>query len=147
MRDSHTTTDLAVVPCDGGADLAGAQSLSTADAQAVHAARARATWKAYRADWAHFEAWCEAAGRGALPAIPATLTAYLHGLVADGYHASTITRRLSTIAVRHRGAGWPTPTTDELVKSVWRACAASSGSRAAPPPDRQHRRPPTSSPA
>ncbi len=33
-----------------------------------------------------------------------TLTAYLHALVADGYRTSTIQRRLSSIAVRHKGA-------------------------------------------
>jgi site-specific recombinase XerD len=129
MRDSHTTTTLTVAPFHDGADLAGAQPRCAADAQAIHDGRAPATWKAYRADWAHWERWCEVNGRGALPSTPATLTAYLHALVADGYHASTIQRRLSTIAVRHRGAGWGSPTQDELVKSVWRGLRRQLGER------------------
>jgi site-specific recombinase XerD len=112
-----TNTD--ALPAVSHPQLTSAEPLTEADAQAIRGAKARATWKAYAADWSHFETWCEAEGRGALPATPGTITAYLHYVVAKGYKTSTITRRLSTIAVRHKGAGWPTPTADEAVKLVW----------------------------
>jgi site-specific recombinase XerD len=111
------TTD--TLPAISHTHPAPAEPLTDADAHAIHEAKARATWKAYASDWQHFEAWCEREGRGALPATPSAVTAYLHALVADRYRTSTITRRLSTIAVRHKGAGWPTPTADEAVRLVW----------------------------
>jgi site-specific recombinase XerD len=95
------------------------EPLTEADAQAIREAKAPNTWRAYASDWAHFAAWCEANGREALPATPGAITGYLHTLVADGYKRSTIERRLSTIAVRHKGAGFPSPTADEAVRLVW----------------------------
>ena len=46
----------------------------------VGAAKAPATLRAYRSDWAHFQAWCGAHGADALPASPETVALYLTDL-------------------------------------------------------------------
>jgi site-specific recombinase XerD len=68
-------------------------------------ARAEATRKAYRADWQHFEGWCHEQGLAALPASPATVGLYV-AAHADRLSVATLTRRLSSIAVAHRLAGF-----------------------------------------
>ncbi|GAB0117879.1 tyrosine-type recombinase/integrase [Acidisoma sp. 7E03] len=65
------------------------------------AALAGATQRAYRADWAHFAAWCSAHGHTPIPAAMRTLTAYLADLAPD-HTASTIRRRLAAIGTMHR---------------------------------------------
>jgi len=49
----------------------------------VDAAKAKATVRAYRSDWAEFSAWADHRGLVALPATPETLSLYLVEL-ADG---------------------------------------------------------------
>ncbi len=49
----------------------------------VRAAKAPATLRAYRSDWAHFEAWCQTHQLLALPAEPTTVAAlYITDLAA-----------------------------------------------------------------
>lgn len=64
-------------------------------------ASAPATARAYRADWAHFAAWCAETGRQAAPATPDTLAAYLASM-ATTHAPSTMRRRLAAIARVHR---------------------------------------------
>lgn len=60
-----------------------------------------ATLRAYRADWTHYAAWCEASDLAPAPAAPETVRAYLASLAAT--HApSTIRRRLAAIRTMHR---------------------------------------------
>lgn len=68
---------------------------------------APATLRAYRADWRHYAAWCEAAGLVPLPAAPATVGAYLASL-AETHAPTTLRRRLAAIGQMHRynGLGW-----------------------------------------
>jgi site-specific recombinase XerD len=76
----------------------------------VRAAKAPATLRAYRSDWAHFEAWCQSHQLSALPAEPATVALYITDLA--GCRASgTITRRLTSITKAHQSAGFATPAT------------------------------------
>jgi len=78
----------------GEAALAAAQALAKK-------ATAPATLRAYKADWAHFAAWCEAHGFVPVPAAPATVGAYLASL-ALSHAPTTIRRRLSALGKMHR---------------------------------------------
>jgi integrase len=64
-------------------------------------AHAPATLRAYKADWAHYAAWCAAAGFVPVPAEPVTVGAYLASL-ATTHAPATIRRRLAAIAKMHR---------------------------------------------
>jgi len=79
---------------------AGLAALAAAQAFA-RAATAAATLRAYKADWTHFAAWCEAHGFVAVPAAAETVGAYLVSL-ADSHAPSTIRRRLAAIGKLHR---------------------------------------------
>jgi hypothetical protein len=76
--------------------------------EALAAARAYArdalapeTKRAYATDWAHFTAWCQAAGCTPLPAEPAAVAAYLAAM-APLYSRSALERRLAAIGQQHR---------------------------------------------
>jgi integrase len=86
---------VALAPTPAGlAALAAAQALAKK-------ATAPATLRAYRADWAHFAAWCETHGFVPVPAAPATVGAYLASL-ALSHAPTTIRRRLSALGKMHR---------------------------------------------
>lgn len=85
----------------------------------IDASRSPATLRAYRSDWAHFEAWCDGHHVVALPAEPAVVAMYLTGLADSGdFKASTMSRRLVSIAQAHKAAGHKSPTSDETVRLV-----------------------------
>ncbi|MBV1800321.1 site-specific integrase [Siccirubricoccus sp. G192] len=86
----------------------GAPGLSVVATAALAAAKTYArdalapeTKRAYAADWAHFTAWCHAAGCPPLPAEPAAVAAYLASL-AGLYSRSALERRLAAIGHAHR---------------------------------------------
>ncbi len=79
---------------------AGQAALDAARALGRKAA-APATLRAYKADWTHYAAWCQAAGFAAVPAAPATVGAYLASL-KDSHAPTTVRRRLSAIGKMHR---------------------------------------------
>ena len=79
---------------------AGKIALAAAQALARNAA-APATLRAYRADWAHYAAWCAAKGFMSVPADPAIVGAYLASL-AESHAPSTIRRRLAALGKMHR---------------------------------------------
>jgi integrase len=85
---------------------AGQAVLAEAQALAKQAA-APATLRAYKADWAHFAAWCDAHGFVPVPADPKTVGAYL-GSLKDSHAPSTIRRRLAALGKMHRfnGLAW-----------------------------------------
>jgi len=83
-----------------------------ANGQAAH------TRQAYRSDWQDFVAWCQIHGQAALPATGDTVAGYLADR-ADTLKASTLQRRLSSIAAAHRAAGLDTPTTAPAVRLTW----------------------------
>lgn len=82
-------------------------------------AKAANTIKAYRSDWNHFVAWCQDQGLDSLPATPQTVALYLTALAEAGRKASTLQRRLSSISQAHQAAGYPSPTHDIQVRTVW----------------------------
>ena len=72
------------------------------------------TLRGYRAEFARFEAWCDAAGQTALPASPETVAAFVtHN--APAYMPSTLKRQLAGIRKLHRLLRLPNPVTDEEV--------------------------------
>src|SRR5215211_5609501 len=77
------------------------------------------TRRAYAANWRHFATWCAEHELAPLPAEASTLVLYLTAQ-AETLKASTLQRRLVSIAQAHRAAGYPTPTADAGVASVWR---------------------------
>jgi site-specific recombinase XerD len=100
----------------------------------ARASRASATRRAYRSDWAHFEAWCRTNGLAALPAPPQTVGAYL-AAHADALAPTTLSRRLSSIAVAHRLAGFQLDTRHPAVRDVMAGIRRERGTaprRAAP---------------
>jgi integrase len=79
------------------------------EAQAyIHAAKAPATLRAYRADWRHFLDWCRVKGVCALPAVPETVAFYLSES-SRSLRPGTLNRRLTSINKVHRAAGHPAP--------------------------------------
>ena len=70
--------------------------------------RASSTRKAYRSDFASFEAWCAGQGLTSAPATPSAVAVYLASLAERGRKASTIERALAGIAwaQRARGFAW-----------------------------------------
>lgn len=82
--------------------------LTSQAAEYIQAGKADATLRAYRADWRHFENWCQAQGFLALPAAPETIAFYL-GDFGGLQAAATLTRRLTSINKVHRAAGHPAP--------------------------------------
>ena len=68
-------------------------------------ARAAATKRAYTSDWTHFTNWCSGAALDAFPAAPTTVGLYLTAH-RGSLSMATLERRVSSIAVAHRMAGY-----------------------------------------
>jgi site-specific recombinase XerD len=98
-----------------------------AAAKFARAEKSQATRRAYRGDWAIFQAWCEGKGAKALPANPRTLAAYLAAEATSGLKHSTISRRLAAIRYAHKIAGHEPPTGAEAVKAIMRGIRRSVG--------------------
>ena len=96
-------------------------------------ARAHNTERAYRADWAHFAAWCLAQSQTPLPASPATLAAYLASL-AHTHAPATLRRRLVALARAHAAANHPWAGADPSVRATLRGILRTHGR----PPRRAH---------
>ncbi|HEX2973237.1 MAG TPA: site-specific integrase [Tepidisphaeraceae bacterium] len=90
-------------------------------------ARAEATRQAYRSDWRHFEQWCRERGLSPLLAMPETVGLYL-AAHADLLSMATLTRRVSSIAVAHRMAGYPMDTRHPAIRDVMRGLRRAKGS-------------------
>jgi integrase len=103
-----------------------APSLSPEAARYAAEAYAAATIAAYHADCAHFEAWCVAEGRVALPADLDTITRYIvaHGPLLG---RATLARRLVGIGFAHRVAGHAWVGTHPLVKATLRGVLRKHG--------------------
>ncbi len=74
------------------------------------ASKAAGTVRAYRADAAAFDAWCQQHELQALPADPATIAAFLVDETERGIAASTVGRRVAAIRYAHKLAEHPDPT-------------------------------------
>lgn len=86
----------------------------------IEQSKAENTRRGYQSDWYHFSTWCEAQSVSNLPCLPETVAYYLSDLVERGYKVSTLQRRLSSIAIAHKTAGYPSPLEDAGLRTVWR---------------------------
>src|SRR5258708_435100 len=91
------------------------------------AEKSSSTRRAYQSDWAHFSAWCEAAGEIPLPASGIGVARYLSHLADGAYKVSTIERRVAAIRSAHKAAGHEPPTNAEGVKAVMRGIRRTRG--------------------
>ena len=108
------------IPAQLTADLDAASSYALAD-------KADATRRAYRSDWAAFEAYCRRQGQACLPATPAIVAAFVSSEARRGLSASSISRRVASIRYAHLLAKHETPTESEAVKSVVRGIRRTIG--------------------
>jgi site-specific recombinase XerD len=76
------------------------------------------TRRAYDSDWRHFQAWGEYSKIVILPALPATVAAYLAGLAKSGAKVKTIERRCTAIRYFHKQAGFDNPAEHPGVKAT-----------------------------
>jgi site-specific recombinase XerD len=82
------------------------------------ASKAKSTQAAYSSDFRIFDAWCRERGLTALPAMPATVCAFLAAQAGLGKRASTQQRRLAAIAYMHKIANMPSPIGAESIKAT-----------------------------
>lgn len=75
----------------------------------VAGAKAKATRRAYAADWRTFAQWIEGQGLPELPLEPETVARYLRALFDEGLKVKTIERAYAGIVFHHREAGHPWP--------------------------------------
>lgn len=76
------------------------------------------TMRAYKGDWAEFQAWCTERDRVSLPASPATVANFASALASSGKKVPTIARKLAAVRFFHRGAGLENPTDNAGVAAI-----------------------------
>jgi hypothetical protein len=106
------------------------------------------TRRLYAGDWAAFSDWCVRHGEAPLPALPATVAAYLQTLVGR-LGTGALVRRVAAINDRHRSHGHRAPGADPQVATLLRAARqrARGALDAAPVAAKPARRAPPPSPA
>lgn len=118
---TNPTLTTPLSPADSAGDAVRVATLLTLGRAAdgfARKAKAANTRKAYTADWDDFGHWCRRFGRGQLPASPETVALYLADC-SSRLRASTLQRRLATIAEAHKTAGLESPTRSPQVRLVW----------------------------
>ena len=85
----------------------------------ARANRATNTYRAYRAAWRRFAAWCAEHHCPALPADALAVADYL-AHAAQRHKPSTLAVHVAAIAAAHKAAGHPDPTADERVAATMR---------------------------
>jgi len=93
------------------------QELAVRTQDYLQRAKAENTWRAYRSDWRHFEAWTKQRGQRALPATGAAVAAYLTEL-ASTRKVSTLERRVAAISQAHQMAGHESPTSKIEIRTL-----------------------------
>ena len=78
-------------------------------ALAVSQAASENTRRAYRQQWAAFTTWASAQGYPSLPALDATLAAYLTLLAGQGFALASVRQARGAVVKAHQLAGFPTP--------------------------------------
>jgi site-specific recombinase XerD len=98
-----------------------------AAARFAAAEKASGTHRAYRSDFRIFSVWCKDRELIPLPALPATVAAYLAYEVGQNLRPSTLGRRLAAIQYAHQHAGHEPPTNAEGVKATLRGIRRTLG--------------------
>ncbi len=125
MEQTEKSQVLIVVAASDN-ELSTVQVLTEQARQYIQDSKAKNTRRAYRADWADFNLWCNEHGRIALPATPDTVALYLTAC-AQGLKPSTIQRRLASISEAHKAAGHESPTSSPVVRAVWQGIRREKG--------------------
>jgi site-specific recombinase XerD len=91
-------------------------------------AKSANTWRAYRADWKHFAAWCTKNDLVPLPASPETVARYL-AENASTLKVATLQRRLTVINRVHQNARHDSPgsRSNIIVSDTWKGIRRSKG--------------------
>lgn len=105
-------------------------AIALAQSQAYQdAADAPSTLRAYTADLANYEAWCEKHGFAPMPATPKIVGAYL-AAAGEGYALPTLRRRVAAIARACGVAGHPLDTKHPAIRETLRGIARKHGAPA-----------------
>jgi hypothetical protein len=83
--------------------------------------------RAWRQDVKSFSAYCGRVGAAVMPALPATVAAYICAESEASRAVATIRRRVASIAAVHRGAKLEDPTKDRDVRLALKAVARTRG--------------------
>lgn len=105
------------------------QALQAQAERYLEHAHAHNTRRAYRSDWASFEAWCTERELASLPASEATLELYLTHLAGLGRRASTIRRARIAIGLAHGHAGAQRPDQHPRIRTLERGIGRTHGTR------------------
>jgi site-specific recombinase XerD len=89
--------------------------------------KSEASRRAYRSDFELFRLWCEARNLSPLPAVPATLAAFLACEAQRGSKPSSIARRIAGIRHAHLLAGHQPPSQSEMVRATVRGIRRTIG--------------------
>ena len=113
-------------------------ALSREDGSAVALAVSQAasdnTRRAYRQQWAAFTTWASAQDYPYLPALDATLAAYLTLLAGQGFALASVRQARGAVVKAHQLAGFPTPAgpvTAAALRGIGRSIGAAQGQAAA----------------
>jgi site-specific recombinase XerD len=98
-----------------------------AAARFAAAEKAPKTRLAYSTDFRIFSEWCQGRDLDPLPALPATVAAYLAYEVGQNLRPSTLGRRLAAIQYAHQLAGREPPTNAESVRATLRGIRRTLG--------------------
>lgn len=120
-EEVHMESDLVVAE-----EIADVVTLRDQARDYVRLSKAANTVRAYRNDWRHFTAWCDAQGFGFLPAAPETIALYLSAH-AGRLRVATLGRRIISIGQAHRAAGQDDPTKHTAVRTVWQGIRRAHG--------------------
>ena len=124
----HFPAESLALPDSPAASLPGPLApLSELAREYLRQAKAANTRRAYRADCAHFTAWCEAHGCVAMPASEETLVLYFTELAAT-HKTSTLARRVSALSQAHLAAGFDSPTRTPVVRNLLAGIRRAHGS-------------------
>lgn len=103
------------------------QNSVTSENETVHAylnaALSDNTWRAYRNDLKHFQAW-----GGSLPATPEQIARYL-AHYAQIHTVATLTRRLASLSKIHNAQRWTNPVSSALVRTTFQGIRNQHGSK------------------
>jgi site-specific recombinase XerD len=89
----------------------------------IDGAYAPNTIRAFRADFEEFEEYCKSSKRRSLPAAPQTIAEFIDSQISRGIRATTVKRKLVSLAAVHRLSDLGDPTKSSTVRiSVRRMC-------------------------
>lgn len=92
----------------------------------ISKSKSKSTRKAYQNAWLDFEQWCSSKGLSSLPAMPATIAAYLIDR-AKTHKIATLDQRLVAIRQAHKMAGYPIDKNNPLIFDTFKGIRNTHG--------------------